>query len=60
LGSAIVDSSGHATLSVSNLSTGVYTVTAVYGGDNFYNGSTSAALLHLVGGSQVFLPIVTR
>jgi beta-glucosidase-like glycosyl hydrolase/enterochelin esterase-like enzyme len=60
LGSAIVDSSGHATLSISNLSTGAYTVTAVYSGDNFYNASTSVALPHLVGDYQVFLPIVVK
>lgn len=48
LGSAIIDGSGHATLSVSSISIGAYTVTAVYGGDNFYNPSASAALPHAV------------
>jgi len=60
LGTATLDSNGHASLTVSNLSTGAYTVTAVYSGDNLYNASTSAALPHLVFNHQVFLPVVVK
>jgi hypothetical protein len=59
LGTANVDRSGHATLTVSNLSTGAYDVTAVYSGDNFYSTS-AAALLHLVFNQQVFLPLAVK
>jgi uncharacterized repeat protein (TIGR01451 family) len=47
LGTATVDSSGHAVLSVS-MNSGSYTVTAVYSGDNLYNTSTSTSLPHSV------------
>ena len=43
LGSAPVDASGHASLTVASIAAGSHTVTAVYGGDAFYNASTSAA-----------------
>ncbi|RPE37315.1 YVTN family beta-propeller protein [Streptomyces sp. Ag109_O5-1] len=41
LGTGILDGSGVATLSVSNLSVGTHPLTAAYGGDTSYNGSTS-------------------
>jgi enterochelin esterase-like enzyme len=44
LGSAPVDAAGHASLTVATIGAGSHTVTAVYGGDAFYNTSTSAAV----------------
>ncbi len=48
LGSAPLNG-GAATLTTSNLSTGVHSITAQYVGDTTYSGSTSAALIQTVG-----------
>jgi Big-like domain-containing protein len=48
LGSANL-SGGSASLSTSNLSTGTHSITAQYGGDGNYNGSSSAVLTQTVG-----------
>ncbi len=47
LGSATL-SSGTATLNISSLSVATHTVTAIYGGDSNFNGSTSVSLLQTV------------
>ncbi len=44
LGSGTLNSSGKATYSTSSLAAGSYSVTAVYGGDTNFSGSTSAAV----------------
>jgi len=49
LGTATLDGSGQATFSTSALSTGSHSMTAVYGGDGTYGGSTSPALTQVVG-----------
>lgn len=41
-------SAGVATYSTSSLTTGTHTITAVYGGDNSFNGVTSAALTETI------------
>jgi hypothetical protein len=48
LGSSTLNASGVATLSVANLSVGTHSITARYGGDTNYNGSTSAVLSQTV------------
>lgn len=48
LGTGTLDSSGVATLTTSTLTAGTHTITAVYGGDANYLGSTSAALHQVV------------
>jgi subtilisin family serine protease len=48
LGSAPVDSSGHATFTTSSLAAGSHAITAAYGGDATFSGSTSAALSQVV------------
>jgi hypothetical protein len=49
LGSGLVSATGVATLSTSSLTVGGHVITAVYGGDVNFNGSTGA----LLGGQQV-------
>jgi hypothetical protein len=48
LGSSALNASGVATLSTSNLSAGTHLITARYGGDTNYNGSTSTVLSQTV------------
>ena len=48
LGTSTLDSSGIATLTTSTLAAASHTITAVYGGDANYLGSTSAALHQVV------------
>ncbi len=48
LGTATVNGSGVATLSTSALTAGTHSITAVYGGDANFVGSTSAALIQLI------------
>jgi len=43
LGSATLDSNAKATFQTSSLAGGTYSITAAYGGDSNYNGSTSSA-----------------
>ena len=48
-----VNGSGQASFPTSSLSVGTHSITAVYGGDTNFNGSTSAALIQNVGYSIV-------
>jgi hypothetical protein len=48
LGTASLDASAQASITTSGLSAGAHTITAVYGGDSTYNGSTSAPLTQTV------------
>jgi hypothetical protein len=48
LGTGTVDGSGQATFTTSSLSAGTHSITAVYGGDANFNGSTSAATAQIV------------
>jgi hypothetical protein len=48
LGSSPVNSGGVATLSLSNLTAGTHTITAVYGGDSTHATSTSTVLTQMV------------
>ena len=48
LGSGILNASGVATFSTSLLPVGTHSITAVYVGDNNYNGSTSPAITQTV------------
>ncbi len=48
LGSSTLNASGVAMLSTSNLSVGTHSITARYGGDTNYNGSTSGVLSQTV------------
>jgi uncharacterized membrane protein len=49
LGSGTLDGSGQATLTTSSLALGSHNITAVYGGDGSFAGSTSGALTQVVG-----------
>jgi FtsP/CotA-like multicopper oxidase with cupredoxin domain len=49
LGSATLNSSGVATFSTTSLPAGTNSITAVYGGDSTYSGSTSSAVTVTVG-----------
>jgi hypothetical protein len=49
LGTAALDASGVATLSVSSLAVGSHSITAAYSGDGTHDSSTSAALSQTVG-----------
>src|SRR5438105_2844167 len=57
LGSAALDASGQATLSLASLSVGTHDLTARYNGDGSFNASTSAALAQSVakGSSSISL-----
>jgi prepilin-type N-terminal cleavage/methylation domain-containing protein len=46
-------SSGVTTFATSTLTVGAHTITAVYGGDTNYNGSTSSVLNYTVNGAQI-------
>src|SRR3989441_759779 len=48
LGSASLNASGQATLTTSLLAAGTHSITAVYGGDSSFNGSTSPVLSQVV------------
>jgi hypothetical protein len=48
LGSSILDSSGHASFTISGLGHGTHNVTAAYGGDSTFANSTSAVLVQTV------------
>jgi len=48
LGTGAVNGAGVATFSTSNLSVGSHSITAEYGGDVNFNGSTSGALLQVI------------
>ena len=48
LGTGTLSSSGLTTYIAGNLSTGTHNITAVYGGDSYFNGSTSAAYSHTI------------
>ncbi len=49
LGQALLNASGVATFPTASLTFGAHTITAVYGGDPSFSGSTSTALLQTVG-----------
>ena len=49
LGTGSLNASAQATYSTSSLSTGSHSITAVYGGDAIFSGSTSTALTQTVG-----------
>jgi|GEM_PF-1596543 len=49
LGTSSLNQSGQASLSISSLSVGSHSITAEYGGDNNFTGSTSAVVTHSVG-----------
>ena len=59
LGTSTLDSSGAASYSTSNLSTGSYPVTAVYSGDSNYSGSTSSAITLVVNAQPVAISTTT-
>ena len=48
LGSVSLDASGRATLTTSSVAVGTHSITAVYGGDGSFSGSTSLALSQVV------------
>jgi hypothetical protein len=48
LGTAPLDGSGRATLTTSALAVGSHSITATYGGDTNFNGSSSTALIQTV------------
>ena len=48
LGSVSLDASGRATLTTSSVAAGTHSITAVYGGDGSFSGSTSLALSQVV------------
>jgi hypothetical protein len=50
LGSATLNSSGQASLGTSSLAVGTHNITAQYGGDTNFTGSTSAALNQVITG----------
>jgi Bacterial Ig-like domain (group 3) len=52
LGTGTLDGSGQATFSTSTLAGGSHSITAVYGGDVFYGGSTSSPLTQTVNQSS--------
>jgi hypothetical protein len=57
LGTGTLNGSGQATFSTSLLTAGSHSITAVYGGDSDFNGSTSAALIQSVSYTFIgFLP----
>src|SRR5262245_49138363 len=57
LGSSALNASGVAAFATSNLTAGSHSITAVYGGDSTYSGSTSASLTQTVSqaGTTVML-----
>jgi hypothetical protein len=59
LGTATLNSSGVATLSLSSLSEGSYAVTAAYGGDSNYAAGTSSAVTLTVNAAETTPPPVT-
>jgi hypothetical protein len=48
LGTKALDGSGQATYTTTSLSVGTHSITAVYGGDSNFNGSTSPTLTQVV------------
>ncbi|GGG69958.1 hypothetical protein GCM10011585_10100 [Edaphobacter dinghuensis] len=56
LGTATLSNSGTATLSLSSLAAGNYTVTAVYSGDSHYGAGTSNAVAVTVSGTSSTTP----
>jgi hypothetical protein len=48
LGTGALDGTGHATFTTSNLSVAAHSITAVYGGDTNFNGSTSSIVTQTV------------
>lgn len=59
LGSASVDGTGLATFAISTLPKGVHQVTAAYGGDTLYSGSTSSAVQVNVGAAVTTTALAT-
>jgi len=53
LGSGTLNSAGSATLSNSTLSVGSHSITAIYGGDTNFTGSTSTALTQVVSSGTI-------
>jgi hypothetical protein len=59
IGSSSVNGSGQASISVSNLAVGNHSITASYGGDGSFNGSTSAlALIQTVNKADTTTSII--
>ena len=48
IGQGTLNGQGVATFSTTTMSVGAHTLTATYGGDGSYNGSTSASLVHTI------------
>lgn len=59
LGSATLDSSGAATLTTSALSVASHSITAQYGGDGVYVGSTSSAIDQVVNAGDTTTTVVS-
>jgi hypothetical protein len=57
LGSATLDSTGTATLTLNTLAAGSHSITAVYGGDGNFTGITSAALTETVQDFQIVVNV---
>ncbi|MBN2147237.1 MAG: Ig-like domain repeat protein [Anaerolineales bacterium] len=53
-------SGNNAAFSTSSLALGVHNITASYSGDDYFNPSTSAALLQVINPYRVFLPMTSR
>jgi CSLREA domain-containing protein len=60
LGSAVMLSSGQASLSTSALTIGAHPITATYSGDTNYSGSTSNQIDQVVTNAKVYLPLISR
>src|ERR1043166_4354169 len=59
LGTGTLDGAGQATFAVSSLSVGSHSITAVYGGDSNYSGSTSPALTQTVNKANASTTVVS-
>jgi hypothetical protein len=59
LGSRTLDSSGEATYTITSLSAGTHSITAVYSGDSNYNGSTSPALSQKVNKANTSTTVIS-
>lgn len=59
LGSPVMLSGGGASLTTSALATGMHTITAVYGGDSSFNGSTSSVLTQTVNKAPATITITS-
>ncbi len=59
LGTGLLDSSGNATWTTSGLTVGGHSITAVYGGDTGFPGSTSAAVIQSIHAATVRVTALT-